>query len=120
MSIQHLPIVLGGSHRDYNKISRLISKEGWFLLGFVPRYMKLNDKIHNENRAEPPALPCCVVRPSSCSSTSTFGPPHCCPALLVDVQPSLSSFGLLVFVRPSSSTFGLLVVVRPPCHRSAL
>src|SRR6266581_1714483 len=83
--------------------------------------MKLNDKIHNENRAEPPALPCCVVRPSSCSSTLSFGPPHRCPALLVDVQPSSSSFGpprrrsaLLVDVWPSSSTFG------PPRRRLAL
>src|SRR6266699_6105855 len=96
MSIQHLPIVLGGSHRDYNKISRLISKEGWFLLGFVPRYMKLNDKIHNENRAEPPALPCCVVRPSSCSSTPLFSPPRCSLALLIVIRPCPSALSLIL------------------------
>src|SRR6266568_63210 len=55
--------------------------------------MKLKDKIHNENRAEPPALPCCVVRPSSSSSTSSFGPPRRCSALVVDVRPLSSLFG---------------------------
>src|SRR6266581_2448687 len=105
--------------------------------------MKLNNKIHIENRAEPPALPCCVVRPSSPSSTSSFGPPRRRSALVVVVRPSSSSLGppphclaLLLVVRPSSSSSGprprrraLLLVVRPsssslgprpPPRRSAL
>src|SRR6266567_6577009 len=55
--------------------------------------MTLKDKIHNENRAEPPALPCCVVRPSSSSSTSSFGPTRRRSALLVVFRPHTLSFG---------------------------
>ncbi len=78
--------------------------------------MKPNDKIYIENRAEPPALPCCVVRPSSSSSTSSFGPTRRRSALLVVIRPSSSSFGspprhgaLCIVIRPSPSALPLIL-----------